>query len=713
MFFAAPNWVVSAVAPCVPWEFVPSGIPADVRGTSGKAARDKWMSNPDTKHQVYCSFEGLNPGEKIKDSRGVNEGNPPLKCHALVGDYDAPLTPEELETGIKRLGSFVPNYIERTLSGNIRLIWLLEKPVSFPNMRFAREWLQLAMGKMNVEAVAVKFDKPAWLEPSRAWVNSGEWGTYAPDARVPFAVANGWIVETAEKHVWRKDKGAVEIPLPEVFREIEKRFPQHNWQGDFVEDAAGPSFWLPDSKSPKSAKVKTTGMYTFSGSAIKPFYSWADLLGAQFVQEFAAKMMGKAVEGIYHDGTVYYRTTGYGAWKSFAKEDICSHLRVDRGLSSQKNGDVPSDVDRAVQYIQNWQGIDGAAPFVFQPSGILKLNGRVFLNTHTRRVLQPSAGGEWPWLKAYFNGLFDPPVQLDYFFSWLARFYQGAYNYALEGGQNVFILGAPGVGKTFLSQGILPKLFGGSEDAEDFLLGQSQFNSQLFEVAVLTVDDNSATVDAATHRKFSAMIKKLAANQQFSFHAKFRTPCEIRWLGRVIITANDDEESARIVPDMSISIMDKLMLFRTAKTPHINFPGQKEMAEILANELPHFARFLLDYQIPEHCKGTSRFGVKAYHEPSLLETAEQSSRSAGFHEIIDDWAQGFFAETKELYWEGTAWQLVKTLHQGDVAVSSALRSITADVVSRNLMSLKSKGFEIEARSERGSRLWRINKPKKK
>jgi hypothetical protein len=677
------------------------------------------MCKASTQHQAYSAIEGLNPNERVTEGRGIEEGNPPLKIHAAIVDIDQPLTEDEIAAGIKRLGSFVPNYIERTLSGNVRLIFLFEMPVAVPNAKFAKEFLSLLLERTKLDAAGAGFDKPAFTDVTRYYTNSCEFCTYDAAVRIPTELLKGWVVEVSGKHLWKRDRGAVDIPLPEVLKELEKKWP-NCWPGDFVEGAQGPSFFIEGSASDKSAVIKSTGIFTFSAHAAKPFYSWADLVGIQFVKEYASKMMGKAVEGIYHDGTNYFRKIGFDQYRAFNKEDICLHLRVVRGLSSSKLGDEPSEVERGLSYLQDWQGIDGAASFVYQPPGILKRSNGTFLNTHTKRVPPPAAdGGAWgpqggfPWLSAFLDGLFDPREQLPYFLSWLHRFYKGAYELDLENGQNLFLLGPPGVGKTFLSQGIISKLMGGSHDAESHLMGETNFNAQLFDVACWLVDDTSATIDAATHRRFSAMIKKMSAGVLFESHGKFLRPVQVQWSGRVIITANDDEESARIVPDLSISILDKLMLFRTCRKPPVEFPVRGQLLAMLDRELPHFARFLLDYQIPEECLGTSRFGVKAYHEPMLLQTADQSSRSAGFAEIVSDWATTYFEDNpKAESWQGSSYQWVKQLHQGDIAVSAAVRNLTPDVVSRNLMSMKAKGFHVEARSERGTRVWTIFKPKK-
>src|SRR5947208_760778 len=99
MFFAIPNLVSTSVEPCVPWTFS-QPVPDEVKGKEGKKVRDRWISNPNTRHQVYSAFEGVNSGARVSEPKNGDEGNPPLKLHAFVADIDAPVSEDELAAGI-------------------------------------------------------------------------------------------------------------------------------------------------------------------------------------------------------------------------------------------------------------------------------------------------------------------------------------------------------------------------------------------------------------------------------------------------------------------------------------------------------------------------------------------------------------------------------------------------------------------------------------
>lgn len=710
-----PNLSSANVAPCEPWLWN-KHAPEIVCGKENKKNRDTWITNPNTDWQVYSMWEGLNETLRISKRTGKDEGNPPFKCFGLAGDYDAPVTEEELQLGLQRIGDkYIPAYFERTLSGNGRFLWLFEEPISVPSREFAVAFLDYVSKQIKFDLLAVGFDRPAFMEPNRYYTNSGDWYQLSEN-RIPKALVQGWVLETARKFKWEKQD--IAVPLEVVWTELQKKFPHHGWEGDFIEESQGPSFFIQGSTSPKSAIVKATGMFTFSAHASKPFWSWADLLGEDFVKSYETTTLGKAVDGIYHDGSKYFMKDGRGNWRSYSKEDIREHLVIKRGLDGQRDRGVPSQADVALEYIRHWQAIDGAAPFAFKPYGIFTGAGPRFLNTHTRRVLAPveasaswGAGGQFPWLSGFLQHLFVTQEQLDFFLSWLHRFYKSAYELDLQRGQNIFLIGPPGTGKTLLNQNILSKLLGGSAEAQEYLLGETNFNSQLFEVALWTVDDSKSTTSANTHALFSSMIKKLAANQTFEYHAKFRTACTVEWQGRVVVTANDDEESLRIIPDLGISNRDKTMLFRTTGKLW-SFPSSTEIEMILKRELPYFARYLLDYQIPEHCQGSARFGVKEYHEPSLMREAEFSSPTNSFFEVLDDWHRAWFQEhPKEIQWKGSSFQLVRLL-QTDEATRAAIR-LNQDIVSRKLAGLKAKGYNIETVADGSNRCWIIHREIKK
>lgn len=714
--FALRNLISQDVSPCVPWTFTAAGLPDGVSGKEGKKNRDDWINDPTTTWQVYSLVEGLNPHMRVSKAGKDMEGNPPLKIHGLVGDYDEPITDEELQVSLGRIDK-VPNYFERTLSGNCRFLWLFEQAVTVPSREFLEAFLKHARRAVKADLVGVGLDVPAWEEPGRYYTNSGVWKEVS-EKRIPVELVQGWVFEVAKKYRWKSESG-IEVPLPVVWAEVQKRWPLNNWPEAFELESQGPTFWVPESTSPKSAIVKSTGIYTFSQHAHKPFFSWADLLGASFCEEYRTKNLGKAVEGIYHDGTRYFRRDGTGAWRAFSKEDTAAHLQIGRSLSAERYKGAPSEIDEALEYIRHWQAIDGAAPCAFQSCGIFTAAGPRILNTHTRSVLIPAdeptewgANGRFPWLSAYLDYLLDPKDQKDYLLAWLRRFYQSAYERRLTRGQNVFLIGDQGTGKTLFSQNILTKLMGGSCEAQSYLLGETGFNAQLFEVALWTVDDNSSTVNAQKHAIFSSTVKKLSANSLFEYNAKFRTAATVPWQGRVFVTANADEESLRIIPDLEISSLEKTMLFRTTKTPY-DFPPSHELEATICREIAHFARWLLDWTPPEHTRGSNRYGVAPYHEKSLLKQAEYSSRSNAFSEILEDWAADWFRDHPTLTeWTGSAYQLFKAFSEEEDR-RAATKNLTVDTISRQLSALKAKGHKIDATDAGGTRVWKIQREFKK
>lgn len=737
-----------------PWEFKFTGeIPEEIR--KNKLARDRWINDPSTDWQCFSGWEGLVGSQRL-NVRGINkdgtdkEENPPLLCHGFVADYDAKLSEEEIASGFERLAPLLPNYYSRSLSGNCHLLWLFEKPVKIGSYDLAKEFLQIIAQKTGIPTALPKFDDAFYL-PGKYYTNGGTWFEVKPEP-ISYGTGIGWAVAASQK-VDYSERG-YNVPLNIVKEHLLKN-PKFAslWDGiEFQLGAQGPTWFVEESTSPKSAIVKEAGMFTFSSHAPKEFYSWSDLLGPKVVEEYKANHIGNAVAGVYYDGRMFWREITRGDWKCFSKDDILHFLRVSRGLSDKvQKGERGSEVDLAYEFLIDHHNVDGAAPFVFKPNGLLTVSGKPFLNIHTARVLRPvDQPVEWghpdhfPFISQFLGtpGIVDKNNDLprffrggyqalDTFISWLAHFYRSGYELDLRSGHNIFVSGPVGVGKTLLNREIIGGVMQGSREAKEYLMGDDPFGAELFSVAHWVVDDGTMSTSISAHRRWGEMIKRMAANKTFRYHEKFRTPLQVDWQGRVVSTLNNDEESARLLPDLDRSLLDKIDLFQTTDNRTVDFPESAKIREILDNELPYFARFLLQWKTPQHCllyrSGDSgpvdyRFGgIKPWHDPSLVQHANQSSRTAGFVEILDDWKKEYFKtvnETKSgseriVTWTGSAFQLRKMMC-ANPATQDALRGTDNGDIGRQLSQLKAKGYALESHEDGDIRYWTIHenaKPK--
>lgn len=695
-----------------PWDFVPGVVPDVIR--KDKSARDLWINSPRTQHHCYSPFDGFNASQR------VTKQNPPNLMRALVLDYDCPVTSQQAAEGWARVKR-PPTHWEVTLSGNGRGVWMFEQPVPVPGYEFASKFAAYLADKLNARLVAPGVDEGALTTPNRYYTNSGDW-VAAPGEPLEHDLLLGWLVEFSATFAFNSRDFGVEFPLDKAAELLAAKYPRFTeWPSDFALNSQGPSFWVPGSTSPKSAIVRATGIQTFAAHADRAFYQWEDLLGKEAVENHRSGQMGHAVGDVFFDGKNYFRPVADGRLKPFTKEDTCQFLRTSRGLSNKADKSGVSQIDKAIAYIHDHHYVVGAAPFCFRPTGMIRVNGEPALNISTKQALTPASeptvwgeSGNFPFLSKFLDALFDPADQKDIFLAWLHVFYKSCHEKKPQSGHNIFIAGGASVGKTLLNRRIIGGLVCGYGEAIDYLLGEDDFGSELFDNGLWAVDDSTGTVSFASHRKFSEIVKRMAANTTFRYHPKFRVPMLVDWQGRVVVTLNRDEESIRLLPDMSLSILDKIMLFRARENydgVDFRFP-MGGVNHILDRELPHFARWLLDYTIPENLINhrDPRFVITPYHNEDLVNTALQSSAVAAFAEILHDWRDTYFATTKAEYWEGTAFQLHKLLHS-DPTSTAAMRNYTLDKIGRTLSALKNRGdLSLSCRDEKALRLWRICRP---
>lgn len=700
MLLSIENLSSREVAEAAPWEFNQTEPPFP-----DKQTREKWRVSSSTKHCFFSGVEGLNARLRVSSE------NPAYRIRALVVDYDVPVTDERFSDILTHLTPEVSPYaIGRTSSGGVRAVWLLEEPCfAYSKEVFSRLILGLARA-VGAPSLFAGLDEPAlknsaqYYEAGRAWQvlgQSGEkWGMIRREVVL-------LALDKALKKARKLGDGVV-LPLDVIAAEVESRWPGR-WQGEFIDGARGARFWDPAGDA-LSAIVRRDGMVCFTGD--KPFLSWGEIFGHSFVSTTLANRIGGTVLDTYFDGKTYWRRLDGEMWRGLTRMDMALHLKGDGLSANTQKGDTSSEVEKALTSIQTTGWIAGAAPFVYLPKGVCKIMNEQYLNISNTEVLSPVTvtekvawGQGFPWLSDFLEGLFDEESD-PYFMSWLARFYSGAYHRKPSSGQIVFLAGDADQGKTLLSNNILSRLMGGHMDASHFLLGETTFNSQLFEKGLWTLDDALPASDPRRKKLYSAMLKKMAANKIFEYHPKFKNPVMVPWCGRVLVTCNRDAESVQILPDLDITIMDKVSVFSICTLDRDFIDGGRTLSDTIERELPWFASWLLQYEPPQEVIGSFRYGIKSFHEKELKENADNSSMDNTVEELIESFLAGWSQINGDVdIWHGRATDLHMAM-ANDETVKNSFSRIDVVRLGRILTKMVAKS-KIAKRKSNGKLLYSI------
>lgn len=686
-FFYADNIISNTLqAGIEPWEFKPTEtITAQIR--SSKEDRQEWYANSSTKHYFYTGIEPLNPN--IRCNR---EANSPLFIHGLIADYDTLKLPRErVGEAIERM-DVKPTWIEKSLGGNWRLVWVLEKRISVSDYDFCTHFLREAVDWLRLDLLPA-LDEKSFLSPTRLYCNGCEWEE-TKHGPVPMAKVQSFLVRCASGFRF-KGCESEHVSLDIIEKALKEKFPSFDWPAEFLPETQGPTFWIPASTSPMSAILKPGGFYTFSANADKCFYSWADLLGPEFIKDTLDGKIAKATDGVFHDGHKFWRMI-QGQYRSAERADIDLFLRVECGLSSKpgKNGTSPKDA--ALSHIQNHNRIDAALPFVFRHPGPMQYEARSVLNTYTGKPVLPAAEkqtwgptGNFPFLSLFLDNLFDPAeTQLPRVLAWYRHYYQAAFNWTPAPGQSSFFMGGVNTGKTLFNRFVIGVSVGGFADASDYLVDGEAFNSHLLEAPHWCLDDDAPSTSPAAQQRFSSAIKKITGNQQVLYKKKFEVSGMIERMGRVGCSTNLDFVSTRLIGSLDNSALDKINLFRCNKVSKTLFPPRSELEKIITRELPFFLRWLLDYAPPEFVAPCQRYGYESFQEAQLLDQTHQSSPVAPFKEVLMEALISWFSANSEAdSFSGSLSQILRMMRE-DPRNEWLFRTMRVEQVSRYLEQIE-------------------------
>lgn len=672
-----------------------------------------WCGDEDTQHAFYTLCVGDNPNLRIAGENEVFEVN------GMVLDYDASLNWETVDEVIKlAMGKAMPTWRSETFSGYIRLVWIFEEPVRV-HVKIYKEFILRLATKVNAMSAFAGLDEGASFDCTRTFALGTNW------VKLGEPLKDDYVLSTLYQTVKESppELESISIPLDIVYDELQKKYGNKIpcSKEEFKIGYRSPLFWIEPFKDSIGCQVIEGGIWCYSNRATSVVATWKDLLGANFVKEYEEKKLKKILDRYWYNGSYYFKLDEDGRANKIPQTQLILELRI-LGFCKSTRKQPVSELDLAIDTVNNQNRIDAIAPVIFSSERIVRYDGKRILNERYLEMIQPAESGDpkhWPFLYDLYSNLFaeDPKVnQMEVFFSWLHRARLAVESgdlKKLRQGQAMIWCGGAGVGKSLSSGGVVAPILGGSAQASRYLSGKTSFNKELAHFPLWTIDDNASAACFTDQRRTEELIKATVANRVIEYHAKFAEAIKIPMAPRVFITVNHDPASLSSIPSLDQSNRDKIIALRICENASDEFP--EDLDEILERELPHLTRYIIDWEIPSYLKGTSRFGVISHIDAVIARAAYDNSRRSHVAELVEEFVQGHREDDggDDKYWSGTltTFQKLLTLWLGGnrIGVSGDLHAIRQGLQTMEAQSkIDDTVRPVRSSSRGGGTIWEIS-----
>tara|TARA_R100001463_G_scaffold9114_6_gene27453 strand:- start:8202 stop:10361 length:2160 start_codon:yes stop_codon:yes gene_type:complete len=687
-----------------PWSFDKTAL----KQFRSKDELRAWENSNEGDSCLYSLIEGAVPNQSLDSN-----DNPPKYIHGFVADYDCKMDDAEFTQFMSRVidNDIVPNWAYRSISGGVHIVFLLEEKVHVPTSAHLNRFLTRAKKDLCLTKLGREFDDAAWRNVYSYYSPGFEDWSSVSKATIPVELAYLWLYSTSKETDYSGH--GPEIPMEDISKELDSRFP-----GEVPHAQNGSRcryFWGDNpGNNPNSCIVRPEGITVFTDRSPKGFYSWEEILGRDFVRKYEQKKIGGCIAPYFFNGKGEYMYSTKDGFETLNKDSLRLALECRHGLRTKppKKGG-PSEIHQALFAIESTKRVDGFIPFAYVKDRLVDFRGKTYFNTATVCPMPPDLEDEHPQWGDRFPGIADwmrtmfGDEQLRYELAWLAYAYQNALRGTPEKGQAHFLCGPKNCGKTLYNTTVLGNIFGRHMKATEYFMKEvGTFNDYLFEEGFWTIDDSSPTNDKKQLLTFTSMVKEFVANDEFHMGVKHAKSTRVFWRGRLGVTLNDDPESIRLIPDLSMSIVDKIMVFRCSD----GFSFTRGFKSQVEEELPAFANFLWHYDIPSDLQDI-RFGVKSYINEDISEMVRQGSELETFISIVD-WAKETLADSdlpgRDGVWQGTAGELMRLAETE--GAKTFTRSLSPSQLGSGLTKLFLQGWNgLERVPGRANRTeWKIS-----
>jgi hypothetical protein len=330
---------------------------------------------------------------------------------------------------------------------------------------------------------------------------------------------------------------------------------------------------------------------------------------------------------------------------------------AERGFSRSRAGALLSPAEVVLMRIQRRRAVDFVGDLCGRQAGFYMSNGLKILCPKGFTMIE-SKLGNCPSLIAFWEGLFGKgknphyEEQSEFMRGWLKAARISLRNLDAEMKSQIVVLAGPvDCGKSFF-QHLITMMLGNrvADPSNCFSKKGNLFNSPLWPADHLQIADSELTEAVQDRHPLIAVLKKMVVTDPYPLTTKFGHEISLspRWF--ITISCNDDPISARIIPAPEESFGDKISYCKCYSTGTEFHDGSPEARiawrKALESELPAFLHAMVDsFVIPEE-KKSSRFTIRHFHHPEVVELVTTSMPFSAFGEMLMDWVKNVAGGTR-------------------------------------------------------------------
>ena len=409
--------------------------------------------------------------------------------------------------------------------------------------------------------------------------------------------------------------------------------------------------WSPEEKEDEYKQVlaSSDGQITFG--TLKQHAGEHGFVGAVKRFFYSTKAFGM------QDGGVYIPLTGESA--------VRQHLA--------KLGVPKPAHDNLLCEIRVNQFVDYLGPLAGHKPGYRAFNGCKMVVTSGPNII-PANKGECPFIdRLVLTLLHDPehPEQRQMFLDWLAHCRRAVLKHRRAQTPAIAMAGSGGDGKSLLIEIINRCLGGRWAKGYEFFSGQKNFNSEIVGAELIVMDDPEASKDHRARVRLAQAIKSNQFAAGVRMEAKNRDPINVDPVQAIAIAVNCDPEELRVLPELTDSMHDKIMLLKTRAGEF--YETEEENDAAMKAELPAFLHQLEARDLSKAYDGRRR--LKCFWHPEVLERVGLLSSERQLFELAHQLAIVHNAIASGGEWSGIAAELEAALTNFDSTTQHQARRL--------------------------------------